>query len=197
MKVILLNGPPRCGKDSAGEAIENLIPNITVRVDKFARVLKDRAHALYGMPNLRHDHFENKKDEPQECFLGLTPRQAYIEVSEQYFKPVHGADIFGKLFIEEQKGLFHTDILAITDCGFEAEVKALIDWVGADNVMLLNILRPGCTFDGDSRGYLNGQDVGSCDVIANNGTLEEFQKTVARVVADFALAPAFGDGEKL
>ncbi len=85
-KIILVNGPPRSGKDTIGQLLCQRLPLV---LDKFARKLKEAAHALYGMPELPHDHFEACKDTPLEQFFGKSPRQVYIAVSETYFKPLH------------------------------------------------------------------------------------------------------------
>ena len=39
------------------------------------------------------------KDEPNETFLGLTPREALISMSEIYMKPFHGDEVFVPLML--------------------------------------------------------------------------------------------------
>ena len=73
-KVILLNGCPGCGKDYAADYITNKFDQ--AKKDKFARVLKERTHALYGYDWRPHDYYEKVKEIPTEDFFGLTPRQA-------------------------------------------------------------------------------------------------------------------------
>jgi hypothetical protein len=169
MKIVFLNGPPRCGKDFAGQLLLLLDPGI--RVDKFARKLKEATHALYGMPELAHDAFEDRKDTPLPEFLALTPRQAYIAVSERYMKPMHGVDVFGRMLLKDLRSAW-TGTAVITDSGFAAEAKPLLEWAGPANCTLVRIHREGCTFEGDSRSYID-LPVRTIDIV-NPGTKPEF-----------------------
>lgn len=165
MKIIFLNGPPSSGKDTAGQIIENLVAG--AKQTKFAKELKLRTHAAYGLfgPDggpLPHDYFEKVKDIHNEKFLGLTPRRAYIHMSETYFKPVHGNGIFGRLVLPE---LIEFDsqgcpAVAITDSGFLCEARPVIHQFGQENCYLVNLVRRGTSFNGDSRDWLCAMDMG-------------------------------------
>lgn len=170
-KIILLNGPPRCGKDFAGEI---LFRHYEYFPQKFAAELKYRTHCVYEIPHLEADYFEDCKEDPCHEFLGLTPRQAYIAVSEQYFKPVHGTDIFGKFLLETLQHYPSVDNHVITDSGFVEEAQVLIDHYGADAVTLVRIHREGCNFSNDSRSYLELPGVRTIDIV-NDGT-ESFEE---------------------
>ena len=150
-KLVLLNGPPRCGKDTVGQMLVERLPGY--RVDKFARKLKDLCHCLYGICGLPHSHYELCKDEPRAEFLGLSPRQVYIGLSERYFKPMHGLDVFGRMLLEDYRS-FDGPGLIITDCGFNDEVPPMIEHFGAASTLLVRLRRDGRDFSGDSRGYL-------------------------------------------
>jgi len=172
-KIILINGPPRSGKDTVGQILRL---HFHATVDKFARVLKEKAHTLYGMGTLAHGAYESKKEDPLPVFLGKTPREVYIALSETYYKPLHGIDIFGKLLWQDIRNV--DGIIAITDSGFEPEARYLIDQVGAENVRLIRVYRPGCDFSGDSRSYINlGPEVGTFDLV-NDGTLQGLEHEV-------------------
>ena len=150
-KIVLLNAPPGAGKDFAAQF---LVKNVKdCRLDKFARVLKERTHALYGFPNRDFMYYEDTKDIPSTDFLGLTPRQAYIRVSETYFKPTHGARVFGELLSKELSNISE-EVIAISDSGFCEEAKVLIEKYGTSNVLLIKIHREGCDFSEDSRDYI-------------------------------------------
>lgn len=151
MEIIILNGPPRSGKDSIAKYLE---PYDFINI-KFSRVLKDAAHALYGL-NVEYDHFESGKDSPQEEFYGLTPREVYINLSELYFKPMHGKNIFATLGaksiqnqIEKGKTRF-----VITDLGFELELDEMLKIFGADSLYFFYVMRPGASFKNDSRTFM-------------------------------------------
>lgn len=163
-RVIFLNGPPGCGKDYAGQAIARSYV-ARVHVDKFARVLKEATHALYGIfikgRPAPHDWFEQRKDEPASELFGLTPRQAYIAVSETYMKAQHGDRIFGELLLRNLKiDAASADLVVITDSGFRGEAEVLVEHYGPEACRVIQIERKGTSFDGDSRGWVDLSDLG-------------------------------------
>lgn len=203
-RVILINGPPSSGKDTVGRMIEEKLGGGLSRISKFARQVKERTHAFYELVDLRtgkperHNAYDVRKDDPLPEFWGLSPRQAYIEMSERYTKAVHGKGIWGILLLhdlrtfdalhktvwlpwEENKQCRSTHI--ITDCGFLEEVEPLVGWYGAENLVLLRLFREGKTFEKDSRGYLDvdmltEQKIRYFDISVIEG-LQELRKQVA------------------
>lgn len=179
-RVLFINGPPRSGKDEAGRIAAQLLHDWKgVEIVKFAKILKERTHALYGYGHLAHDFFEQSKDVPSDIFLGLTPRQAYINVSERLMKPVHGQAVWGKLLLGEMKNKF-ADYFIITDAGFYPEAVPILDHYGAENCRLIRMHRSGCDFMGDSRGYIvlprvSDFDINNeCDKSALRQTVEHY-----------------------
>jgi hypothetical protein len=76
-----------------------------------------------------------------------------IYVSEDITKPALGNDIFGVCVAREvEDGKDY----AISDGGFEDELVPLINRVGADNIVLVQLTREGCDYSSDSRRYFNG-----------------------------------------
>jgi hypothetical protein len=179
-KVILLNSPPRSGKDYAANFIVSKYPQ--VKTYKFARILKERTHALYGFSWKPHDFYEAVKDKPNPDFLGLTPRQAYIKVSETYFKVHHGDSIFG-LLLAKELDKYEWDIALISDSGFINEAEVLIKKYGRENIILIRITREGYDFSGDSRTYIYlDQDVCNVDIF-NDGT-NNYLQLIDNIVKD-------------
>lgn len=195
--LILLNGPPRCGKDTAGAILERRIggDGSVVWVEKVSRILKERTHALYGQVDrtgapLPHDYFEDQKDTPLPEFLGLTPRQAYIAVSEKYLKPLHGEDALGKMLADDLAKTLNDPAfpkpraVIVTDSGFRAESEPLAAM--AERTLLVHIHREGCTFEGDSRDYWNwraphGPERSVIELV-NPGTMEGYERVLESVV---------------
>lgn len=155
-KVILLNGPPRSGKDTAGEILARRIRR--AKVVKFAGCLKlatqAMVHTFIGvdMPN-RVDMYEVVKD--NHAFRGKTWRQLYIGVSELLCKPLFGGAFFGEMLVSEMQRLaaLH-DVFVVTDGGFVQELDPVIEFVGRGNLHVVKISRPGTSYARDSRGYL-------------------------------------------
>jgi hypothetical protein len=187
-RLILVNGPPRSGKDEIGKIIERRFA--VVLVTKFAKVLKERTHALYnlyacGQPR-PHDYFESQKDTPMECFLGLTPRQAYINVSELLMKPTHGKAVFGKLLahqIEQYEDPLGLNV--VTDSGFVEEAQPLLRT--HPKALLIRMHREGCDFKGDSRSYID-LPIPTVDV-DNNGSLADLEEVILLHLRHQGFAP--------
>lgn len=179
-KIILLNGCPGVGKDFGADFIVNNFKG--AKKDKFARVLKERTHALYGFPSRGHDYYENVKETPTEDFFGLTPRQAYIAVGEVYFKPTHGKHIFGKV-LSKELDKYDWDIIVISDFGFVEEAEVLIEKYGKENIILIRIERDGHSFQGDSRNYIQ-LDPSICNITITNNGGQEYLDILDCIVKD-------------
>jgi hypothetical protein len=179
-KIVLFNGPPHCGKDTIAHGIKKLIDGeVMVEVAKFAQPLKTVAKHLYcdGNQELfdKMDLPENK-GVPNDLFFGKTCREVQIAISEQYAKPVHGEKVFGKILAQHIK-FSPNELFLVSDSGFRQEAEVLVEEFGAENVLLVRIKRKGTTYDGDSRGYINLEDLGvvSLEVENNsdvNGTIQ-------------------------
>ena len=182
MNIVLLNGPPRCGKDTAGLCVVASIPNSATF--KLADPLKLATHAAFGMPHLAADAFEDCKDEPNAAFFGATPRRAYINMSERGIKPAFGPAHFGAVLVRSicaARG-YGVKLAVVTDAGFTSEVEPVIDTFGREHVLILQLTRLGCSFRDDSRMYLRTGTGALAGVpsalMANNDSKRELRRTV-------------------
>lgn len=161
-KVILLNGPAGSGKDTLGSGLCSRLPGDSI-IEKFAQPIRDAALATF--PFLTPETLDSWKETP---FLADTPttlRQWMISYSEDLMKPAFGEDIFGRLCAERLRET-EPNFAVITDSGFLLEADVLVNCFGPDNVVLFQIERDGKTFAGDSRGYIDIEDV-TTEVIYN------------------------------
>jgi hypothetical protein len=196
--VVFLNGPPRSGKDTAGRIITDAVPG--ARAVKFAHALKVATHALfaglqgrqvdlgrygYGVGNFHELHeddvYEFCKGDPRPEFYGKTPREAYIAVSELLCKPLFGKQFFGGVLADEIRRDPDVPMWVITDSGFADEAQPIIDTVGRENCTLVRLHRDGCTFAGDSRGYVD-LDVPAKFDIQNNASRPELGTLIRQAV---------------
>lgn len=157
--LVLLNGPPRCGKDTGARRLVERGGGLIAR-QGFADPLKLGAHAAHGLLDaagraLPVDAFEAVKDQPRPEFFGRTPREAYIAHSEAYLKPLHGPDIFGRLFRRDLEAV-SAPLVVVPDSGFAAEAEPLAAAIGRPRVLLVRVHAPtrGCSFAGDSRSFI-------------------------------------------
>lgn len=184
MKIVLLNGPPRCGKDTVGNMMARMIPGAWV--EKFAAPLKAMTVAAIREmmePGSAPRLYENEKDSPDiPEFRGVTPRQAYIQMSESWAKKLWGPGFFGELLVERLSAAcnFPPPAIIVTDCGFLPEVQEVLDAFPGD-VELIHIVRPGCSFDGDSRDYVFPANL-SPFTLFNDGGLNALRTNVAELL---------------
>ena len=193
-KIILLNAPPRAGKDTA--AAQLMLRQDDFRklgyepsVYKFALPLKNATHALFGL-DCPPDAFEKSKDIVSPVFMGLSPRQAYIKVSEEMVKPVIGIDFFGQIAcnVLRDLSLIGKDgrnlCFIISDCGFATEVFPLMAEFDEENILVVHIHRENCDFKNDSRDWLFPPNT-RCVAIENNKTVKDLGDTVWKEVSKF------------
>lgn len=179
--VVLLNGPPRSGKDFAASAICAAFSGAAVL--KLAGPLKRATHEAFGLADAPHDAYEDCKDVPHEDFGGLTPRAAYIAMSEQGIKLAFGTRHFGSTLARriDRMRLSRTGCMAVvSDSGFADETAAIAEAVGRASVLLLRLSRAGCSFAGDSRSYISLPGVVAVD-IHNCGTPAFAERVVGYV----------------
>ena len=149
MRVVLLNGPPRSGKDTIGEMLYCDLPS--AGLFKFSQPIIDYMRDVHGI-----DMRTVEKDEPHDALCGRTPREVAIAYSERMCKPLFGEAYFGDLLareVESQAAQNDGLVAIVTDSGFRVEAQALARKVGPQNVLLVRVSRHGTDFAGDSRSY--------------------------------------------
>ena len=189
-KIVLLNGPPYSGKDTiARHLLERTPPKYGV-IMKFATPLKTivRDFFCFGDQKL-FDFWDSpaNKDKPTDQFLGRSCRDCQIGVSEGFFKPTFGQDVFGKILARDiartEKGIYY-----ISDSGFRPEAEVLVKKFGAENVILVNLERDNTSFKGDSRGYINLDDleVTRLTIHNNEGSSEKTAINIREIIYPIA-----------
>jgi hypothetical protein len=167
-KIIFINGPKRAGKDTAGAAL--FIAGIA-KLYKMTTPMDDALRGLFGFTHAEYKKWrEDMKDDPS--FMGGHKfRNVLISMSEDWLKRLFGKDIFGRLAVMRIQRMketgTQTDIVAITDSGFKEEMLPLIKQFGKDNCFLIRVHRDGTSFDGDSRSFVELEDVTSIDIYNN------------------------------
>lgn len=194
MNFILFNGPPRSGKDTAAKIAFDYVAtksNLLANWEKFSYPNK-RMFATMMQAHLdlwgNVSPYEEKKGE-EIPLLGVSYRQWQIDVSEKFMKPLYGKDIFGRLLLDrcrraekEIDGAFFP-IFIVSDCGFQIEVDTLKD----HNVLLFRMHRDGCTFEGDSRQWVSGEQYKTWRELQfhNCGTLAEMKIAIEHTVGEW------------
>lgn len=172
-RIIIINGPPQSGKDTTAALVEAFTGAYRT---KFAKALKDRAHAMVGL-SVQHDHFERQKDTQLAVFGGMTPRQFYIWFSEEMIKPVFGPRYFGEITLVDIRNQIEAGrSVVVSDSGFVGEAMPLVE-AFPGSVELWRIYREKTSFKGDSRSYIELPDVNT-HYIVNNGSVRQLADAV-------------------
>jgi len=191
IKLVLLNGPKRTGKDTAYQALtkkdHTLKPFMMVERFSYADIIRGATHNLLGLRvRLNYYDGEDKKDKINKDFLGLTPRQAYIEVG-QAMRKIFGKDVFNRTIASDitnfHKATKGEGLSIVTDCGFQVELDYLCKEFGNENVLLIKLMRSGgdYTFKDDIREYVVSDGCKSV-FIANDSTIENFNENITEEV---------------
>ena len=196
MKLILLNGPPRSGKDTAARFIVDeptLISNPTV-FEKFSLPIK---HAFAGMMMTGVDDwgnvegYEADKSSPIPLLGNVSYRAWQIAFAEDFMRHSFGTNIFSKLLLSRLEEYQRNEegvewLCVISDCGFQAEVDFLTREFPPSDTALFNIERPGTSFAGDSRETVVPSDPAIFhSILANDSTLDEFRSRVIAATLNF------------
>lgn len=183
MKLMLLSGPPKCGKDTAAKDIWRISPYKTY-FNRFSAPLKQTFAALANKDInefFEVDFYEEHKDEIIP-WLGVSFRQYQINLSEKHFKPLYGEDIFARIFTNTVKEYvsygsksLEKSIVVVPDLGFKIETEYLEKHFYLEDLLLVRIHRQGYDFSGDSRSYVYSNNMLSLD-ITNNTSEAEYQE---------------------
>ena len=188
-KVVVFNAPPGSGKDEACKWLEEfqLFHDKTEGViyipihKEFKGKLFAITQEIFSVSEEEWDeHYTRElKEVAWDKLNGLSPRQALIFVSEDIIKPNFSKTYFGESLA---KSLDH-GINVISDGGFDEEMIPIIDAVGKENILVVKIKRDGCSFEGDSRSFLNTDKLGIMETwVDNNSTLEVFFTNVVEAI---------------
>ena len=176
-RAIILNGPPRCGKDTLAAIISE---DLGFTIHSFKDTLYDETAKRYGVTRewILTDYEENK-DSPHEELSGKTKREALIDTSENHIKVNFGSDYFGVKAAERAAA---NTMVVFPDGGFESEVGPVS--AITETMVLVRITREGKSFEGDSRNYLTGSAEDHFDIvidISNDGTLDDLRAIANRI----------------
>lgn len=197
--IVIFNGPPGSGKDEAAAWLGRRgFAHLSFKHYLFRETIAEfDVDTVWFM-----DGFNNRamKELPEEDLRGMSRRQAMIYTSEDVIKPKYGKSYFGDQVASQ---LEEDEKYVISDGGFVEEIQPLIDKVGAENMLLVQLVREGCSYRSDSRRYFNGQLIGRFVAgglshmeeeyvletelpiptyrIYNNGTIEQFHNALENI----------------
>lgn len=181
--LVLIQGPPRSGKDTAAKWLSQ---RWSYEHFKFSTPIRRVIRTFFPSYSL-----EEVKDTPV-AELGYpayegTVRQLMIAFSETFIKLRLGQDAFGRCLLEELKSIEITpdDPIVISDSGFPEEAEPLITYFGEAKTFIIQLSRPGTSFDGDSRSYWSRDGVVHIK-LTNGGEKDTFRTQLDHALKNFA-----------
>lgn len=153
-KLVLFNGPPSSGKDTAADYIAEKYNTGHHRMKDPLYILTAMLN-LYNLEDFKRVAMDEKLKDTELLVRDMTARQLLIETSERVVKPFYGKDWFGKA-VAKNIAESGDEIVVMSDCGFTDEVYAIIDTfeLKQQDVLLVRIHRNGYDFGNDSRNYI-------------------------------------------
>lgn len=184
IKIIMINGPLRSGKDTCGKLIKKITKG---EAQVFCTIdpVKSAIHTLFDCdpdPNF----FEMTKGYQNEELFRRVPREVYISLTERWLKQEFGTDILGRLlwrkisrYASEGSGLF-----CIPGVGQGPEVRVIRSHIRAEHICLIHLYRGQTSFNGDTRSYIEIDGVTPVR-LENYGSVRDLERKLTTIVADF------------
>ena len=151
--IVIFNGPPASGKDEAASLFKEQFGfgNLSFKYQLFKETIE---HFKVDKEWFMEGYNDRSQKEKKEFALGnRSRREAMIHVSEDIIKPRNGKSFFGwKVSKEIEEGKHY----AIADGGFIEELEPIIEKVGNENIIIVQLTREGHDYSTDSRRYFNG-----------------------------------------
>lgn len=157
--IIILNAPPRAGKDTISNIINEQygLPVVSFKTPMFNIARAILGGADFENPFMMVYNTDEKDTRKLDCLGGMTCREFMIWISETIVKPKFGKKHFGWLMADLLTEMeADQDLTICSDGGFPDEVEALIDC--GHKVKLVRMHREGFDFSKDSRDYIHLSD---------------------------------------
>ena len=189
IKIIWLNGPPQCGKDTAARIIQNKFKSRCYH-SKLAAPIENSIRNLFKyLPDKTWKILrEENKDLISSELFNKSLREIFISFSEDWAKTVFGKGVFGELALRNLINILeqspNIDLIVFSDSGFIQEIEPIVKKFGVSNNLLVRIHRDGYTFNNDSRSYLSNTGINEIDIY-NNGSLEDFSNSLIDAIKPF------------
>jgi hypothetical protein len=198
--IVIFNGPPASGKDEAASLFKEQFGfgNLSFKYQLFKETIE---HFKVDKEWFMEGYNDRSQKEKKEFALGnRSRREAMIHVSEDIIKPRNGKSFFGwKVSKEIEEGKHYV----IADGGFIEELEPIIEKVGNENIIIVQLTREGHDYSTDSRRYFNGNLIKEIAIgfetkidkayvlkedlniityrVHNNGSVRNFQRALADI----------------
>lgn len=213
-KIILLNGPIECGKNTAVDHLNRVLPStlvdsrckdhlftltqnfFCVSEEQFFSIYEDRAVKEEPCPLFMismEQFLELRKvtgNTIKDRWLETTTSGCNVSISVRealiFVSEVICKPTFGEDYfgVARAKSIPEGEFCVDDSCGFEEEIAPTLAKLGDDNVLLIRIKGRG-TYEGDSRSFISDGVVPRTVDVDNSSSEKEFLNNVEKVVRDF------------
>lgn len=143
--------------------------------------LRSALRWLLAIPYESDPFSPQNKDKPMKELNGVSPRKAMITLAEDYMKPLFGPAIFGEVIVRQMSKSIWSHAI-ISGIGFDIEAYTVMQSHRGKQFECLKLFREGCTFEGDSRYYLDGAALGVREsTVENRFGLDMFEEQIDRM----------------
>jgi hypothetical protein len=189
-QIIILNGPPGCGKDTLAEQVLGRSEHVL----RFKDSLYDLTYHHFGVGNhCKYEYFVDTmcndrvlKETPTKLLekegKWFSPREALIETSENVAKPLFGKGVFGQA-LAERINKRDNFINIISDGGFKEEMEELRHL--GYKVKIIQLHGRG-SFDNDSRDYVEIDDdvYTTMRIMLREGEIAEGKESLIKAIKE-------------
>lgn len=193
MYLVLVNGPPRSGKDTVARILYEIYsPKMPTKIIKLADPILQCVFSIF--PNVNEDNYEELKSNKTPVAEGnLTVRDVMIKLAEDFIKPTLGKNAFVDIAINRINNIRallpnggDNSMIIISDLGFDEEYDKFLQYCADESsnikMILIKVYKNGCTFDEDSRKYIDVPDKKNVTELRlhNDGTIEELKNKIIK-----------------
>ena len=187
--IILLNGPPRSGKDTAVKFVQQALDNCLHM--KMSQPLKSGLCSIFSFTHTEMALLEEFKDNTDFGYGNIHYRDMQIKLF-QHLEEVYGSSILGDIFVRRY-GATAAKHVVVSDAGRNTEVIPILREVRVGEVGLIEVHRPSCNFDNDIREYMSTETkskIKYVEELHNDYDLELYEKQIQRVLRKWGLIHA-------
>jgi len=177
-KIILLNGPPGCGKDTIANMLVEKYNGVNL---KFTQPIRN---AVCGLLGIKDSELDAIKNNPIVEGLQYTIRDLFIDIGERLVKPNLSKDWFGTTLLNTINTQYaNIELIVISDLGFIKEFEVLYNNLkDSYYIEIWKIYRPNTSFKKDSRNYIDPVDDVIVRNISNNGNVKCLQQLIDSIL---------------
>ena len=182
MKIVVLCGPKRCGKDTAADYLRNNHGYIKVAI---ADNLKQACQIMF---NLSKDQVEHGEKDIIDGRYGVTPRNIlqFMGTEVMQYKineliPTLGRTLWINTLIDQMNTLYKHAKIVITDMRFLHECTALLNQYGSD-VVFIKIVKPDVLGNDCHVSENEFNKIPVHHVLKNQGTIDAYHENIKQLI---------------